>query len=163
MALTSGKLRSNALAVFVKQGATEYDIVAGATSSSLSMEFEQIDVTTKDESGAVAILPGNITWSIQCDGLMQYDTKDIAGVATTEVQSSYALGTLFLAKTKVTLAWSTGNVDDPIYTGQAYITSFEESAGVNEVASFSCTFSGNGDIVQAANGSGITFNVVDGD
>lgn len=163
MALTSGKLRSNALAVFVKQSATEFDIVAGATSASLSMEFEQIDVTTKDESGAVAILPGNITWSIQCDGLMQYDTKNIAGVSTTEVKSSYALGTLFLAKTKVTLAWSTGNADDPIYTGDAYITSFEESAGMNEVASFSCTFSGNGDIVQAAAGTGITFNHVDAD
>jgi TP901-1 family phage major tail protein len=163
MAQSSGKLRSNALAVFVKQGSTEYDIVAGATSSSLSMEFEQLDITTKDESGATAVLPGNITWSIQCDGLMQYDTKNIAGVATTEVKSSYALSGLFLAKTKVTLAWSTGNEDDPIYTGDAYITSFEESAGMNEIASFSCTFSGNGAITQAASATGITFNVVDAD
>ena len=158
---TSGKIRSNALAVFINQGSTEYDIVAGATSSNLSMEFEQIDITTRDEAGASALLPGNITWSMQCDGLMQYDSKNIAGVATTEVKTSADLATLFLAKTKVLLAWSTGDATDQMYSGYAYITSFEESAGVNEVATFSCTFTGNGAITKAANAAGITFNVVD--
>lgn len=160
---TSGKVLSNALGVFLNQTGSEYDVIAGCTSASLSMEFEQIDITTKDEAGAKAILPGDITWSIQAEALIQYDTKNIAGVATTEVRSSTALMTLFLAKTKVTLAWSTGDIADPVYTGQAYITSVEESAGTNEVGSFSCTFSGHGAISAVADASGFTFNVVDAD
>jgi TP901-1 family phage major tail protein len=163
MALTSGKVLSNALGVFINQTGSEYDVVAGCTSASLSMEFEQIDITTKDESGAKAILPGDITWSIQAEALVQYDTKNIAGDTTTEVKSSKDLMDLFLAKTKVTLAWSTGNVDDPVYTGQAYITSVEESAGTNEVTSFSCTFSGHGAITAVADTSAYSFNVVDAD
>ena len=160
---TSGKVLSNALGVFLNQTGSEYDVIAGCTSASLSMEFEQIDITTKDELGAKAILPGDITWSIQAEALIQYDTLNIAGVASTEVRSSTALMTLFLAKTKVTLAWSTGDITDPVYTGQAYITSVEESAGTNEVGTFSCTFSGHGAITKVADATGFSFNVVDAD
>jgi hypothetical protein len=52
-------------------------------------------------------------------------------------------------KTKIKLAWTTGVDGDLMYWGKGYITTYEESAGLNEVASFSVNFEGDGTIYKA--------------
>ena len=79
---------------------------------------------------------------MSADGLIQYDLK-----AT--VNGNIELFDLWRNATKIRLAWTTGQDGDYIYYGDAYITSLEESAGLNEVATFSVSFEGDGDITKA--------------
>lgn len=150
---TTGKLRSNALNLYVNtlQGADTFDgtvaddtweIVASSTSGTFSGELETIDATSKDEDGARKILVSATSWSISAEGLVQYDDS------TDKVRSA-ELFTLWNNKTKIRVAWSTGVDGDTYYWGDAYITSYEESAGLNEVATYSVTIEGDGAINTA--------------
>lgn len=147
---TTGKLRSNALNLYVNtlQGADTFDdtvtddtweIVASSTSGTFSGELETIDATSKDQDGARQILVSAISWSIQAEGLVQYND-------TTDKLRSAELFAIWKAKTKIRVAWSTGVDGDTYYWGDGYIVSYEEQAGVNEVATFSVTIEGDGGI-----------------
>lgn len=147
---TAGKIRSNALNIYVNtlQGADTFDdtvaddtweIVASSTSGTFSGELETIDATSKDDDGARAILVSAISWSMSVEGLVQYDD------GTNKVRSA-ELFTIWKNKTKIRVAWSTGVDGDTIYWGDGFITSYEESAGLNEVATFSVSIEGDGDI-----------------
>jgi len=153
---TSGKIRSNAIGVWVANStpdvtggtygdatteATTYELVACSTSGTFSGTRELIEATTKDNDGAREILTGGVTWSITCEGLIEY------GLGTT-VRSSEDIFDLWEGKTKVRVAWSTGASEDTIYYGDAYVTSYEETAGLNEVASFFSFFEGDGLITK---------------
>lgn len=165
---TTGKLRSNSLGVYVSTttgvstlagdtiGTTDigntlgdtsaeaqtFQLVAAATSGSFSGSRDVIDATTKDNDGRREILIAGSSWSMSADGLIQYDLK-----AT--VNGNIELFDLWRNATKVRLAWTTGQDGDYVYYGDAYITSLEESAGLNEVATFSVSFEGDGDITKA--------------
>jgi len=162
MAQTTGKIRSNAIGVYISnaQGASTidtdatddtYDLIACATSGTFSGSMEVLDATTKDNDGQREILTGGLTWSMTAEGMVQYD------LATT-VNSNIDLFDLWSAKTKLRLAWTTGIDGDYMYYGNAYITSYEETAGLNEIASYSVTFEGDGSITKAAVDTGATFN-----
>ena len=153
---TTGKIRSNAIGVWVANStpaitggtygdvtgeATTYELVACSTSGTFSGTRELIEATTKDNDGAREILTGGITWSITCEGLIEY------GLGTT-VRSAHDVFDLWEGKTKVRVAWSTGVDGDTLYYGDAFVTSYEETAGLNEVASFSATFEGDGLITK---------------
>jgi TP901-1 family phage major tail protein len=151
---TTGKIRSNAINVYVSTvtgdtlntdtNATDdtYEIVASSTSGTFSGELETIDATSKDNDGARSILVSAISWSMTVEGLVQYND-------TTNKIRSADLFSLWQNKVKVRIAWATGIDGDSFYYGDAYITSYEESAGLNEVASFSVTFEGDGDITTS--------------
>lgn len=147
---TTGKLRSNALNIYVNtlQGVDTFDdtisddtweIVASSTSGTFSGELETIDATSKDSDGARQILVSAISWSMSVEGLIQYNDS------TNKVRSG-ELFTLWKNKTKIRVAWSTGKTGDTFYWGDGFITSYEESAGLNEVATFSVSIEGDGDI-----------------
>lgn len=157
---TTGKIRSNALNIYVNtlQGADTFDdtisddtweIVASSTSGTFSGELETIDATSKDSDGARQILVSAISWSMSVEGLIQYDDS------TNKVRSG-ELFTLWKNKTKVRLAWSTGVNGDTYYWGDGYITSYEESAGLNEVGTYSVSIEGDGDINSATVSGGDT-------
>lgn len=148
---TTGKIRSNAINVYVStsQGDTlagdtdttdeTFEIVASSTSGTFSGELETIDATSKDNDGARAILVSATSWTMQVEGLIHY------GDNTNKVRPA-DLFTLWNTKTPVRVAWATGKDGDAFLYGNAYITSYEETAGLNEVATFSCTFEGDGAI-----------------
>lgn len=157
---TTGKLRSNALNLYINtlQGADTFDgtvaddtweIVASSTSATFTGELETIDATSKDEDGARKILVSATSWSIQAEGLVQYDD-------TTDKVRSAELFTIWNNKTKVRVAWSTGKDGDTYYWGDAYLTSYEETAGLNEVATYSVTLEGDGAINTATVAGGDT-------
>ena len=79
---------------------------------------------------------------MSAEGLIQYD------LAAT-VRSSIDLFDLWSGKTKIRIAWTTAQDGDYIYYGNAYLTQLEETAGLNEVATFSATFEGDGSITKA--------------
>jgi TP901-1 family phage major tail protein len=159
---TTGKVRSNAIGVYISNtvlpdasltyagptfgdGATEdddFELIACATSGSFSGSMEVIDATTKDNDGQREILTSALSWSMSCDGLIDYSTA--AGS-----KSATELFDLWKAKTKVRIAWTTGVDGDVMLWGDAYITSYEETAGLNEVATYAVQFEGDGSITKS--------------
>ncbi|MFZ9959615.1 MAG: phage tail tube protein [Candidatus Limnocylindrus sp.] len=159
---TTGKIRSNAIGVYISNtvlpdagltysgptfgdGATEddeFELIACATSGSFSGSMEVIDATTKDNDGQREILTSALSWSMSCDGLIDYSTA--AGS-----KSATELFDLWKAKTKVRIAWTTGVDGDVMLWGDAYITSYEETAGLNEVATYAVQFEGDGTITKS--------------
>ncbi len=159
---TTGKIRSNAIGVYISNtvlpdagltysgptfgdGATEddeFELIACATSGSFSGSMEVIDATTKDNDGQREILTSALSWSMSCDGLIDYSTA--AGS-----KSATELFDLWKAKTKVRIAWTTGVDGDVMLWGDGYITSYEETAGLNEVATYAVQFEGDGTITKS--------------
>ena len=168
---TSGKIRSNAIGVYISNtavpntgtaptGATygdnaweddTFELIACATSGTFAGSREVIDATTKDNDGRREILAGGSSWTVSAEGLIEY------GLAGT-VRSNADLFDLWNNNTRVRLAWTTGVDGDVMYYGNAFITSYEESAATNEVASYSVTFEGDGSITKAIIGAATTFN-----
>ena len=159
---TTGKIRSNAIGVYISNtvlpdagltysGPTfgdgdteddEFELIACATSGSFSGSMEVIDATTKDNDGQREILTSALSWSMSCDGLIDYSTA--AGS-----KSATELFDLWKDKTKVRIAWTTGVDGDVMLWGDAYITSYEETAGLNEVATYAVQFEGDGSITKS--------------
>lgn len=159
MAASTGKVRSNSIGIYISDSvgtfpsidgtwgdetATENDnwkLIACATSGTFSGSLEVIDATTKDNDGQREVLPGGLTWSMTCEGMVQFDI--------TTTNGSLDLFDLWQDKTQIRVAWTTGQQGDYMYFGLGYITTFEESAGLNEVATFSVTIEGDGAINKA--------------
>jgi TP901-1 family phage major tail protein len=158
---TTGKIRSNAINVYVSSVVGDtidtdgtddtYDIIASSTSGTFSGELETLDATTKDNDGARSILVSAINWSVSCEGLVHFGDESNK-LRPTE------LFDIWNNKSKVRVAWSTGVEGDTFYYGNGFITSYEESAGLNEIASFSITIEGDGGIEKATIDTGATFN-----
>jgi len=161
---TQGAVHSNAIGIFVSTDAgSNFEIVAYSTSGSLELSRETIDATTKDNDGAKTIILGGQGWSMSCDGVVSYIAENQSGTVVGDVQTTIDLFDLWYNKTEVTLAWTTAVKDatdsDYMYKGKAYLSSYSESAGVNDVATYSCTFESNGDIEKVAVSG--TFTVID--
>lgn len=153
---TTGKVKSNLLAVFVERiynedgevtavgglGGTEdtYNAVGASNNATLSLTRDTIDATKKENDGARVILPAGEQFQMTCEGFVMYDE--------TTTFTGLDLFDIWKGKYKVKLAWMTGADDDYMFTGEAYLVSYEQSAGTNDAATYSCTFEGTGSIVK---------------
>ena len=126
-----------------EDGGTTYDIIGRATSASLSVSMETRSTTTKDSAGWDENLEGLKSWSLSGDGLVTYS---IAGDYDTPDDLFTLLSNRTLVKVKFGSATS-GEID---YTGDAYLVSYEQEAGVEENVSFSFGFTGTGVLTQAS-------------
>ena len=166
---TTGKVRSNLVAVFVERiynedgdvtavqslgdTANQFDAVGAANSATISLTRDTIDATKKENDGARVILPAGEQFTMSCEGFVMYDE--------TATFTSVSLFDIWKNKYKCTLAFSTGEDGDVMYKGDAYLVNFEQSAGTNEAATFSCQFEGTGSITKVTNVSAThTFNHV---
>ena len=122
---------------------TTYDIIGRATSASLSVSMETRDTTTKDSAGWQENLEGLKSWSLSGDGLVTYS---IAGDYDTPDDLFTLLSNRTLVKVKFGSA-TTGEID---YTGDAYLVSYEQEAGVEENVTYSFSFTGTGTLTQAS-------------
>lgn len=153
---TTGKVRSNLLAVFIEQvkdedgtataigglgdTANTYNAVGASNNATLSLTRDTIDATKKENDGARVILPAGESFQMTCEGFVMYDE--------TTTYTGLDLFDIWKGKYKVTLAWMTGEDDDYMFSGEAYLTNYEQSAGTNDAATFSCTFEGSGAITK---------------
>ena len=122
---------------------TSYDIIGRATSASLSVSMETRDTTTKDSAGWQENLEGLKSWSLSGDGLVTYS---ITGDYDTPDELFTLLNNRTLVKVKFGSATS-GEID---YTGDAYLVSYEQEAGVEENVTYSFGFTGTGVLTQAS-------------
>ena len=122
---------------------TSYDIIGRATSASLSVSMETRSTTTKDSAGWDENLEGLKSWSLSGDGLVTYS---ITGDYDTPDELFTLLNNRTLVKVKFGSA-TRGEID---YTGDAYLVSYEQEAGVEENVTYSFGFTGTGVLTQAS-------------
>ena len=143
MAATSIMNSTDVVIQISEDDGTTYDIIGRATSASLSVSMETRDTTTKDSAGWQENLEGLKSWSLSGDGLVTYS---IAGDYETPDDLFTLLSNRTLVKVKFGSATS-GEID---YTGDAYLVSYEQEAGVEENVTYSFGFTGTGVLTQAS-------------
>lgn len=126
---TTGKFNGTDILVYVDGVA-----VAHATSHSLNVNADMIDATTKSSAGWKDILPGLRDWSIDCEGLVAYDAAEGFSEAFADINS----------RTQVVVKFSTEETGDKRYTGNAYVSSLSASAPLEDVVTYSLSFTGDG-------------------
>lgn len=142
--------------------------MACATNHTLSLEAEQIDVSSKDSGDWSSSMAGKLTWSISAEALMTVDDKGKLEASNANSQTYMTLMDALIARTPVKLIFSTvsnkplsaadkdGNVvpaggwkpsatdNTDGYEGFAVITSIEANASDGDLSSYSVQFQGNG-------------------
>jgi len=125
---TTGTVKGNLVGVYIQDGAS-YDLVACGTNATLNISNEMIETVCKDNDGARTVLPGQQSVTITVEGLTAYDN-----VGRTELIDAV------IDKTQLTLQYGSGVTGDPYIQVDAYITSFEETAPLNDSTSFNVSF-----------------------
>jgi hypothetical protein len=126
---TTGTVKGNLVGVYIDDGASGYDLIACATNASLNITNDMIETVCKDNDGARSVLPGQQSVSISIEGLTAYNN-----VGRTQLFASVK------DKTLLTLQYGSGVSGDPYVQVDAYISSFEETAPLNDSTSFSVSF-----------------------
>ncbi len=126
-----------------EDGGTSYDIIGRATSASLSVSMETRDTTTKDSAGWQENLEGLKSWSLSGDGLVTYSI-------TGDYETPDDLFTLLSNRTLVKVKFGSATSGEIDYTGDAYLVSYEQEAGVEENVTYSFGFTGTGVLTQAS-------------
>ena len=129
---TTGTVKGNLVGVYISDGVTPtpgYDLIACGTNASLNITNDMIETVCKDNDGARSVLPGQQSINITIEGLTAFDN-----VGRTELFASVK------DKTQLTLRYGSGVTGDPYVQVNAYITSFEETAPLNDSTSFSVSF-----------------------
>ncbi len=113
------------------------EVMAHATSASLSVSMDLRDSTTKSSAGWSESLGGLKSWEMSGDAFV-----DIAATNASMADCFDAL----IAGAAVTAVFT---VDSETYTGSALITSVSADAGVEENTTFSVSLTGTAALVRA--------------
>jgi predicted secreted protein len=125
----------NATAVTLSIGG---EVMAHATSCSLSVNSDLRDATTKSSGGWSESLGGLRSWEMSGDAFV-----DLSG-ANAILSDCF---TIIDGGDAVTVVFTVGTAGDT-YTGQGFITSVSADAGVEENATFSVSITGTDNLVQ---------------
>ena len=158
MAQTTGIINASSIRVFLDTdgdiATPAYVVVDHVTECSISVSVDMRDITTKTSQGFRESLPGLRSASLSLSGLFAEDATEgynnliaaqLAGdkvaVKITNVGNTggYAGG-----------SGDGGNVGDEEFTFNGYITSLEQSAGVEDNVGFSATIESDGTVARAA-------------
>jgi len=126
----------NGTDLFVSVGGTK---VTHSTSCSISFSMETREASTKDSAGYKEVLEGQRSWTIDTEGM-------------TALDAAYGFEELFaawVARTALTVKFSTADATDQFYQGTAYITSLSADAGTEDSSTFSVSFEGTGSITTS--------------
>lgn len=114
--------------------------LAELTNVTISLTQETFDVTSKDSGGWSEILPGLKSATFTAEGIADFQSsdKDLADVFTA-----------FIGRSQVALEWTNGVTGDKKLTCNAYITSCEVSAPMEDTVTYSIEFASTGAITSA--------------
>jgi hypothetical protein len=141
--------------VQVVSGGTDLEIVASndtpvvlaaATSTSLEASNTINEVAARDGSGSSKnfIASGALSWNVSVDGLL-----DISGATGSAVSLTDAAAAQKYVHVEFDTDVSTGNDQSTVkYVGQALIGSVTLSGGVDDIATYSATLQGYGDLYK---------------
>lgn len=123
---------------------------AYSTECTLSISANQIDTSNKQSGVWASALPGQLSWNISTGAL--YTTANNYSAIFDKMTTRTPVFVTFGQVSDIDhVDTSTGiALDSSVkhYKGKAYITSLELNAGNNEVASFTCEFTGEGKLEE---------------
>jgi len=132
------------------------EVIAFATSCSLSIAIDAPDASTKQSLGWADEIGGQKSWSLTTDGLATV----VPGAVATYI-STTELSNLAIARTAVTVKFTTVNNDtvggvtpvtgDTIYSGSAFIESVDMTADMENPVTYSVSFKGTGPLTIGTN------------
>jgi len=132
------------------------EVIAFATSCSLSIAIDAPDASTKQSLGWADEIGGQKSWSLTTDGLATV----VPGAVATYI-STTELSNLAIARTAVTVKFTTVNNDtvggvtpvtgDTIYSGSAFIESVDITADMENPVTYSVSFKGTGALTIGTN------------
>ena len=132
------------------------EVIAFATSCSLSIAIDAPDASTKQSLGWADEIGGQKSWSLTTDGLATV----VPGAVATYI-STTELSNLAIARTAVTVKFTTvdnstvGGVTpvtgDTIYSGSAFIESVDMTADMENPVTYSVSFKGPGALTIGTN------------
>lgn len=114
------------------------EVMAHATSASLSISRDLRDSTTKSSLGWQENLAGLMSWEMSGDAFVD--------IAATDASMADCF-TLLTTGAAITAVFTVGTAGDT-YTGQAFVTSISADAGVEENTTFSLSLTGTAALVQ---------------
>jgi predicted secreted protein len=132
------------------------EVIAYATSCSLSLNIDTPDASTKQSLGWADEIGGQRSWSLTTDGLATVVPGSVATyISTTE------LNNLAITRAAVTVKFTTvdnstvGGVTpvsgDTIYSGSAFIESVDLTADMENPVTYSVSFKGTGPLTIGTN------------
>ena len=130
--------------------------LACATSCSVNISSDDIDVSCKDSAGFNSTIPGRITWTASSDNLFVLtDFNKLVDAMLNKTVLTLAFSTVknFSAKTAPdadghvvpTGGWTS---NDDMYYGQVTVSSIDLSADNGSVATYSVNFNGHGALAK---------------
>lgn len=144
MAASQTPINSSAYHVAIStDGGTTWDRVGFATECNLNTGMSPRETSNKFSQGWRDLAEGKREWSVSGSGLVVYD--DTAGDQTPVDLFGYLNG-----RTKVNIAFTTANAGDYEYTGQAFLTVYNQDAGTEDNLGYNFTFEGTGALASAA-------------
>ena len=117
-------------------GGSEFKLLH-ATSCTISMASDTIDITDKDSSGFLTQLQGQRSHTLQADGLMDFTSS----LSTTDPDEIF---TQMMNRTTVSFTFQKDPAEGVTYTGSGIITSLEISGGVEDAPVYSVSLQGTG-------------------
>jgi predicted secreted protein len=135
---TTGPVNGTLISIYKDVSGTLKKI-ANATSNSLDISKDMIDVTSKDSAGAKEFIAGEYGYTLNVEAIFEDDSSVGAG------QVSYKdLVTDLLAGTLLTIVMTSNVTGDEKYTGSAFFSSLSLSAPNNDKATWTGTLQGSG-------------------
>ena len=131
--------------VLSKSILVKYDgkIIAKATSFSLQVDKEEIEISHLQSGGWKEAIGGKMSWSVSADAFVT------RGAVTSGETDYHALMLELMDDDIPAEIILTSNVTgDKFYSGKALITSISQSGSTGEVLTYSVSFSGNGPLQQ---------------
>lgn len=141
-------------------------LLALATNATLSFSNATVEVSTKKTASAGTLLAGTSlthsaagasSWSISAEGLLDLSTPDPDGATVGDDKAGEAtsehgfvnLADMAIARDTVYIEFRNASANSSFgtgYRGKAFIESIEASGGVDDFATYSVTFKGDGDL-----------------
>jgi len=144
MAQTAGIINSSSIRVFLGTTDASEVVVDHVTECSISMSTDMRDITTKTSGGFRELLPGLKSASLSLSGLFAEDTTNGYNQL---IDHQIAGAKLFIVFTN-TGAGAAGNAGDEQFNVEGFITSLEQSAGVEDNVGFSLSVEVTGTVVR---------------
>ena len=145
MAQTTGIINSSSIRVFTGTTSGAEVVVDNVTECSISMSTDMRDITTKTSGGWRELLPGLKSASLSLSGLFAEDATN----GYNQLVDNQIAGELLYIEFTNTGAGAVGNQGDEQFTVSGYITSLEQSAGVEDNVGFSLSVEVTGTVARA--------------
>ncbi|MDR9375196.1 MAG: phage tail tube protein [Schleiferiaceae bacterium] len=125
------------------------------TECSLALSHEPRELTDRFNPGVRAVAKGEIAWELSGEGNVAYASME-------GFVKPHTLVDHFVSRNQLDVRFATDTPGDYQYSGKAFLSSFELTAGTGETQTYSISFTGSGNLSISDLGVEITEATWDG-